>query len=96
MLIYPAIDLLDGRCVRLRQGDYSRETVFSDDPASVARQWGAPSFYANTADKVGDVLTLNLYRPSSDHDANLGLEATWPLMRTSRCRSRPQGSSHCR
>ncbi|MDB5309536.1 MAG: hisA 2 [Gemmataceae bacterium] len=39
MLIYPAIDLLDGRCVRLRQGDYSRETVFSDDPAAVARRW---------------------------------------------------------
>src|SRR5262245_48995870 len=39
MLIYPAIDLLNGRCVRLRQGDYSQETVFSDDPASVARKW---------------------------------------------------------
>ncbi len=39
MHIYPAIDLLGGRCVRLRQGDYSRETVFSDDPVSVARQW---------------------------------------------------------
>jgi phosphoribosylformimino-5-aminoimidazole carboxamide ribotide isomerase len=39
MLIYPAIDLLNGRCVRLRQGDYSRETVFSVDPAAVARQW---------------------------------------------------------
>ena len=39
MLIYPAIDLLNGRCVRLRQGDYSRETVFSDDPASIARRW---------------------------------------------------------
>lgn len=39
MLIYPAIDLLDGRCVRLRQGDYSRETVFSDDPVDVARRW---------------------------------------------------------
>ena len=39
MFIYPAIDLLNGRCVRLRQGDYSRETVFSDDPASVARRW---------------------------------------------------------
>jgi len=41
MHIYPAIDLLGGRCVRLRQGDYSRETVFSDDPATVARQWVA-------------------------------------------------------
>jgi phosphoribosylformimino-5-aminoimidazole carboxamide ribotide isomerase len=39
MLIYPAIDLLHGRCVRLRQGDYSRETVFSDEPAAVARKW---------------------------------------------------------
>jgi len=39
MLIYPAIDLHNGRCVRLRQGDYSRETVFSDDPVAVARRW---------------------------------------------------------
>jgi phosphoribosylformimino-5-aminoimidazole carboxamide ribotide isomerase len=39
MFIFPAIDLLNGRCVRLRQGDYSRETVFSDDPAAVARRW---------------------------------------------------------
>lgn len=39
MFLYPAIDLLGGRCVRLRQGDYSRETIFSDDPAAVARQW---------------------------------------------------------
>jgi phosphoribosylformimino-5-aminoimidazole carboxamide ribotide isomerase len=39
MHIYPAIDLLNGRCVRLRQGDYSQETVFSDDPAQVARKW---------------------------------------------------------
>jgi len=41
MHVYPAIDLLDGRCVRLRQGDYARETVFSDDPAAVARRWVA-------------------------------------------------------
>src|SRR5438105_156874 len=39
MFVYPAIDLLNGRCVRLQQGDYSRETVFSDDPAAVARRW---------------------------------------------------------
>ena len=41
MHIYPAIDLLGGRCVRLRQGDYARETVFSDDPVAVARRWVA-------------------------------------------------------
>jgi phosphoribosylformimino-5-aminoimidazole carboxamide ribotide isomerase len=39
MVIYPAIDLLNGQCVRLRQGDYSQETVFSSDPAAVAQRW---------------------------------------------------------
>lgn len=39
MRIYPAIDLLDGRCVRLRQGDYSQQTTFSNDPAAVAQEW---------------------------------------------------------
>jgi phosphoribosylformimino-5-aminoimidazole carboxamide ribotide isomerase len=39
MQIWPAIDLRAGRCVRLRQGDYAQETVFSDDPVVVARQW---------------------------------------------------------
>jgi phosphoribosylformimino-5-aminoimidazole carboxamide ribotide isomerase len=37
--IIPAIDLKGGKCVRLYQGDYSRETVFSDDPVEVARHW---------------------------------------------------------
>ena len=41
MQIWPAIDLLGGKCVRLQQGDYARETVFSDDPAGVARQFAA-------------------------------------------------------
>ena len=39
MLIIPAIDIKDGRCVRLQQGDMGRETVFSEDPAAVARHW---------------------------------------------------------
>ena len=39
MLIIPAIDIKDGRCVRLKQGDMARETVFSEDPAAVARHW---------------------------------------------------------
>lgn len=37
--IIPAIDLRGGRCVRLYQGDYARETVFGDDPAEMARHW---------------------------------------------------------
>jgi phosphoribosylformimino-5-aminoimidazole carboxamide ribotide isomerase len=39
MFLYPAIDLRGGRCVRLRQGDYSQETVFADDPVAVAQRW---------------------------------------------------------
>jgi len=41
MQIWPAIDLLGGKCVRLEQGDYARETVFSDDPVAVAQQFQA-------------------------------------------------------
>ena len=40
MLVIPAIDLKDGRCVRLRQGDMAAETVYSDDVPSVARSAG--------------------------------------------------------
>ena len=39
MLIIPAIDLKDGRCVRLRQGDLQQETVYSDDPPAMALRW---------------------------------------------------------
>lgn len=39
MEVIPAIDLRGGRCVRLYQGDFGRETVFSEDPLAVARQW---------------------------------------------------------
>jgi phosphoribosylformimino-5-aminoimidazole carboxamide ribotide isomerase len=39
--LYPAIDLLGGRVVRLRQGDYADETVYGDDPVSVAREFAA-------------------------------------------------------
>ncbi|MES1213118.1 MAG: 1-(5-phosphoribosyl)-5-[(5-phosphoribosylamino)methylideneamino]imidazole-4-carboxamide isomerase [Singulisphaera sp.] len=41
MQIWPAIDLRGGKCVRLQQGDYNRETVFGDDPAAMARHWVA-------------------------------------------------------
>ena len=39
MEIIPAIDLKGGKCVRLYQGDYNQETVFSEDPVDVARHW---------------------------------------------------------
>src|SRR3978361_638254 len=39
MLLIPAIDLKDGQCVRLKQGDMDQVTVFSNDPAAMARTW---------------------------------------------------------
>jgi phosphoribosylformimino-5-aminoimidazole carboxamide ribotide isomerase len=39
MLLIPAIDLKDGKCVRLRQGRMEDETIFSDDPVAMAAQW---------------------------------------------------------
>ncbi len=39
MLIIPAIDIKDGHCVRLKQGDMNDATVFSEDPAEMARHW---------------------------------------------------------
>jgi phosphoribosylformimino-5-aminoimidazole carboxamide ribotide isomerase len=39
MQIIPAIDIRGGRCVRLHQGDYARETVFDEDPVAVAKRW---------------------------------------------------------
>lgn len=41
MEVIPAVDIRGGRCVRLRQGDYDRETVFDDDPVAVAVRWAA-------------------------------------------------------
>lgn len=41
MLIIPAIDIKDGHCVRLRQGDMADATVFSEDPVGMARHWQA-------------------------------------------------------
>ena len=39
MIIFPAIDLRGGKCVRLFKGDFSRETIFSDNPSAVAVKW---------------------------------------------------------
>ena len=39
MLIIPAIDIKDGHCVRLKQGDINDSTTFGEDPAQMARRW---------------------------------------------------------
>ena len=44
MLILPAIDILDGKCVRLRQGDFQSPTVYSDSPEATARMFLSSGF----------------------------------------------------
>ena len=39
MILIPAIDLKDGHCVRLKQGDMDQATTFGEDPAAMARNW---------------------------------------------------------
>lgn len=63
MDVIPAIDLLQGQCVRLYQGDYARSQVFNENPADVARQWveqGASSLHVVDLDgaKTGRVVNL--------------------------------------
>jgi phosphoribosylformimino-5-aminoimidazole carboxamide ribotide isomerase len=63
--IIPAIDIRDGRCVRLYQGDYEQETVFSDDPVEVALEWqslGAPRLHIVDLDGAasGEVANLDI------------------------------------
>jgi phosphoribosylformimino-5-aminoimidazole carboxamide ribotide isomerase len=63
MQIWPAIDLRGGKCVRLRQGDYSRETIYGDDPAEVARRWvaaGATCLHLVDLDGARDGAIVNL------------------------------------
>jgi phosphoribosylformimino-5-aminoimidazole carboxamide ribotide isomerase len=62
MIIYPAIDIRGGRCVRLTQGDFSKETVFFEDPVDVAIQWesqGAEWIHVVDLDGAKDGLPLN-------------------------------------
>src|ERR1041384_239668 len=57
MLVIPAIDLKDGRCVRLRQGDMAAETVYSDDAPAVARRWqqGGAAWSVCHGGRIGDL-----------------------------------------
>jgi phosphoribosylformimino-5-aminoimidazole carboxamide ribotide isomerase len=63
MQIWPAIDLRGGKCVRLRQGDYQRETIYGDDPAEMARRWvdqGATCLHLVDLDGARDGTSANL------------------------------------
>jgi len=63
MQIIPSIDLKAGRCVRLYQGDFQQETVFSEDPVSVALGWqqqGGPILHIVDLDGAADGIPANL------------------------------------
>jgi phosphoribosylformimino-5-aminoimidazole carboxamide ribotide isomerase len=63
MQIWPAIDLRGGKCVRLKQGDYGRETIYGDDPAEMARRWveqGAECLHLVDLDGARDGSNANL------------------------------------
>ncbi|WP_017307286.1 1-(5-phosphoribosyl)-5-[(5-phosphoribosylamino)methylideneamino]imidazole-4-carboxamide isomerase [Spirulina subsalsa] len=63
MEVIPAIDLLQGRCVRLYQGDYNQSEVFNENPVEVARQWeqeGATRLHLVDLDGAKEGKSVNL------------------------------------
>ena len=63
MEVWPAIDLRGGRCVRLRQGDYEQETIFHEDPATVAQEFataGAQHLHVVDLDGAREGSPVNL------------------------------------
>src|SRR5690348_8664777 len=63
MIVLPAIDIKDGRCVRLYQGDFDRLTTYNADPAQVARRWqdaGASWLHVVDLDGALNGYTANL------------------------------------
>ncbi len=65
MIIIPAIDLKDGRCVRLRQGRMDSSTVFNEDPVAQARQWeslGASRIHVVDLDGSVEAIPANFQR----------------------------------
>ena len=63
MILYPAIDILDAKAVRLQQGEYDQETFYDDDPVDAAKRWadgGAEFIHVVDLDgaKAGDIENL--------------------------------------
>ena len=48
MIIFPAIDIRGGRCVRLTEGRFDQETVFADDPSEMAGRQPEPNIYMSS------------------------------------------------
>jgi phosphoribosylformimino-5-aminoimidazole carboxamide ribotide isomerase len=81
MEIIPAIDIRDGRCVRLVQGDYDRETIFDDDPVKVATRWAAAG--------AGRIHVVDLDGARDGEQANAG--AVREIVQTVNCAVQTSG-----
>jgi phosphoribosylformimino-5-aminoimidazole carboxamide ribotide isomerase len=65
MILYPAIDLKDGQCVRVLHGDLATATVFNNDPAAQARTWAAAGFnWLHVVDLNGSVEGRTINTPA--------------------------------
>ena len=63
-VVYPAIDLIKGKCVRLYQGDYAKETIYSDDPIAQALKFESDGAEWNFAKLLQKTLKyLNYKKP---------------------------------
>lgn len=63
MILFPAIDIQDGKCVRLRRGDFNEATIFGDDPVARARLWqdeGAQALHVVDLDGAREGRLVNL------------------------------------
>ncbi len=65
MIVFPAVDIQDGKAVRLRRGDFDDVTVFSDDPVDLARYWqdqGAEALHVIDLDaaRTGELVNVDL------------------------------------
>lgn len=79
MILIPAIDIKDGRCVRLRQGDMDDATVYGDDPVAVADRWvtaGARRLHIVDLDgaKTGKPMAAAMVRRIADNHPNLPIQ----------------------
>jgi len=77
VILYPAIDIRDGRTVRLEQGDYGRESVYDDDPLDAARRWleqGARALHVVDLDGAREGEPRNL-----EHVRRIAAEAAVPV-----------------
>ena len=97
MILFPAIDLKDGQCVRLELGDMDRATVFNDTPADQARAFADQGFEwlnKNEFKKIDPYYLYSLERACSLTNTNKIGDENWytPLSEQVARRQKPDGS----